>query len=44
MGKSMIRTIIGLIRIKENYDVPTCKSSKKWGQIKSQRDSNGHIV
>jgi hypothetical protein len=40
----MIGIVIGPIRIQENYDVPTSKSSKKWGQIKSQRDADGHIV
>jgi hypothetical protein len=34
----MIGTIIKIIMRKENYDVPTQKSSIQWGQSKSQRD------
>jgi hypothetical protein len=40
----MIGIVIQMIREKKNYDVFACKSSLKWGQIKSQSNANGHIV
>jgi hypothetical protein len=41
MARSMIGTIIGMMRRKENYDILAQKSSIKWGQIKSQKDGDG---
>jgi hypothetical protein len=40
----MIIIVIRTIREKENYDVPTWKSSIKWGQLKSQRDGGGRSL
>jgi hypothetical protein len=44
VGRRMIGIVIWMIWEKKNYDVFACKSSVKWGQIKSQSNANGHIV
>jgi hypothetical protein len=40
----MIGTIIRMIGIKENFDILAWKSSIKWGQLKNQKDGDGHSL